>query len=536
MRITFRRSRIPHGARETIQFGPFGEFPQECYNCCSIGAKPRCRRQVIGDMRLNRGRVGIMIRCTVRWQRYVPMALGTLTLAGLISLLGHWGNDDPYITFRYASNLLAGNGLVYNVGQRTLSTTAPLYAVVLAGAGLIWPDLPTLSNSLSAVALVLSAGVLFGWSKARNEPAVGMVAALVLSLSPGLLTTFGAETCLFVMLVLAGLYAYDRSRLDLAAGALALAAMIRPDGLVAAVAVGAYHLIRQRSIPWRPVLLYTGLVGAWYLGLWLYYGSPVPVTLLAKQRQGQMAISTRFGTGFLNLIRNHGRQPLYWLLGALAVVGLGQILTRARHWIPLLMWTVFYFLAYTLLGVSSYPWYYAPLAPASAVLVAEGSVALVRVLARTRLSHPLVVGLAGLLLIIVLAPFVRGAIWAGWWSDPRLEVYQEIGQWLEEHTPAEATVGALEVGIMGYYARRSMVDFAGLIQPDVANQLTSGSTFLDSADWAIRAYEPDYVVMHQPDFAKLTECEWFQGIYVPVRDFANKEALWLTLYRRSESQ
>ena len=31
--------------------------------------------------------------------------------------------DDAYITFRYARNILAGNGFVYNTGERVLGTT-----------------------------------------------------------------------------------------------------------------------------------------------------------------------------------------------------------------------------------------------------------------------------------------------------------------------------------------------------------------------------------------------------------------------------
>lgn len=486
-------------------------------------------------MRLDKSWAATVGRDIPGWQQYVPLALGIMTLVGLILFPSDLGNDDPYITYRYASNLLAGNGAVYNVGERTLSTTAPLYALLLAGLGLVWPNLPVLSNALSALALVLGAVLLFAWANGQRRPAVGMVAALLLSLSPSILATFGAETCLYMMLVLAALLAYDRSRLGVAAAALALAAMIRPDGVLAAIAVGLCHLVRHRAVQWRPVLLYVGLVAVWYGGLWLYYGSPVPVTLLAKQKQGLMTASARFEVGFLNLASSRARQPLFWLHGILALVGLWQVLVRARYWLPLMVWTVLYFLAYTLLRVSSYPWYYAPLVPAFAVLVAEGTVTVARWLARTRLPRALIIGLIGLLLIAIIAPLIGGVIWASWQPDPRLPVYREIGEWLEAHTPSQASVGALEVGIIGYYGQRHIVDFAGLIQPKVARQIRSTDSFLDTATWTIQTYQPDYVLLHQPDFSRLSQSNWFQQIYLPVRDFTNHETLWLTLYHRSES-
>jgi hypothetical protein len=274
------------------------------------------------------------------------------------------------------------------------------------------------------------------------------------------------------------------------------------------------------------------LAGSWYAGLWLYFGSPVPVTLLTKQYQGQMANTTRFGTGLLELIGQFGRQPLYWLHGALALVGLAYVIRKAHHWAPLLLWTVLYLLAYMALGVSRYFWYYAPLMPALAVLVAEGATVLARSLARVRLPRLTVIGVMGLLLITLLVPLMTGVISIGWQANPQLDLYREIGQWLEAYTPEDASVGVLEVGIIGYYAQRPMVDFAGLIQPEVARQLTPESTYEESVKWAVQTYQPDYVVLHRTASYSPAKRDWFQESYRPVRNFAAHGAPWMTLYQR----
>jgi hypothetical protein len=90
-------------------------------------------------------------------------------------------------------------------------------------------------------------------------------------------------------------------------------------------------------------------------------------------------------------------------------------------------------------------------------------------------------------------------------SDPRVPVYRTIGQWIDANAAPDATVGALEVGIIGYYARRPMVDFAGLIQPEVAGRLTSGRTYEDAALWAVDRYRPDYLVLHDESFPQLEQ-------------------------------
>jgi hypothetical protein len=462
-----------------------------------------------------------------------PVALGALTTVGLLLLLGRYGYDDPYITYRYADNLVAGNGLVYNVGQQTLSTTTPFYAVLLAGLSFLWRDMPRLSNCISVLSTVAAAALLATWAQDPGQRAGGMIAGLLLSVWPLLLQTTGSETCLFLVLVLAGLYAAERSRPGLAAAALALATIVRPEGLLAALAAGLVTLTRQRSLPWKSLLLYLGLVAAWYGGLWLTFGSPLPVTLAAKRQQASAGLGARFEVGFLRLLRQYSRQPLYWLHAALALLGLTQVVVRARHWVGLLVWTAFYFAGYSLLGVNGYFWYYAPLIPAATVLMGEGVVAVVRGLARLRLPRPALAGVAGLLVASLLAIPLVGALSMTWRPDVRLEAYREIGEWLQAETPAAATVGALEVGIIGYYSKRPMIDFAGLIQPDVAEQLDTAGSYGGSAAWAIQQEWPDYVVLQQPALSGVSAAGWFRAAYVPERQLAGRGTLWMTVYRRT---
>ncbi len=87
--------------------------------------------------------------------------------------------------------------------------------------------------------------------------------------------------------------------------------------------------------------------------------------------------------------------------------------------------------------------------------------------------------------------------------DPRATVYREVGDWLQSNTPPGTLVGSLEAGIIGYYANRPMVDFAGLLEPDVARQMVAGATYDDVAEWAMRSYAPRYVVLVSGDLQDL---------------------------------
>ena len=93
----------------------------------------------------------------------------------------------------------------------------------------------------------------------------------------------------------------------------------------------------------------------------------------------------------------------------------------------------------------------------------------------------------------------------GAWEDPRARFsaerlaprhngYYLIARWLRENTPPDATVAATEVGILGYYAERRIIDFLGLVTPGVAGRVPDAGHI----DHVMRQYRPDYVIGNQP--------------------------------------
>jgi hypothetical protein len=445
-----------------------------------------------------------------RFSSYAPLLFGTGVLCIgilLIVVFQAYGYDDPYITYRYTYNLLQGKGLVYNVGEPVLSTTAPGYALLLALPGWINGDPALWGNVLSAVGLALGAISLYGWaheagSAAGVEPAVvGWVAALLLLTFPLCVMSFGSEMCFYIGATLAGLRAYARGRPARAMAWLAAATLVRPDGALAAGLVVLHQVLSRRRFPWKAVALYLAITLPWVAYATWTYGSPIPVTLGAKQAQGRMAISDSYLRGAVDMLAVHARKPLYWLYVPLGAIGVWQIVKRKQTWWMLLAWTACTFLAYTTLGVSRYFWYYVPLAPGVLASVAVGVGWIYRRLSfvgppagRWALTVALVAAL--------LVPNMRGLVYIYRHPDVRLPVYRRAGQWIDAHLPAQASVGALEVGILGYYARRRIVDFAGLIQPQVQAQMSQETTYQDTAAWAVEHYRPRYLAING---------DWFPG-------------------------
>jgi hypothetical protein len=507
------------------------------------------------------------------WLRYrAPAVMGMLgAIALALGIALHpLAVDDAFITYRYARNLAAGHGFFYNVGQPVLSTTAPLYALVLAAGALVWPDLPSLANALSVVALWVGAVLIFTIGYREKAFWVSILAALMYILYPLLWLSLGLETATFLALGLGALAAYRAGRLHGAAILLALATMTRGDGLilvsvVMADCVLAWLIQRQAGQTWSsrattliPALgtlaLYMAMMLPMVVWLTWQFGSPLPATLGAKRAQAELGVTGFYahttylqGLGILARARL-AQSPLVLLFVPAVVVGL-LAMWRRGQWVRLIVaWGAAHLVAYAVLGVTPYYWYYAPLLPGLVCAAALGVVESVRWLGRRGVGRLVTWGagglwVAGLLVALVCPDWAMVQALEGPVPPPddpvskvlpeaKAGIYEQAGRWLHDNTPAGAVVGVTEVGVMGYYAQRPMVDFLGLLEPDVSAALGRGDLY-----WALLHYQPDYLALTaiSPLYAyDLRADSWFQAAYASVQSLDDSH-FWgspVTIYQR----
>lgn len=436
----------------------------------------------------------------------------------LYSLFQRWHYDDPFITYRYADQLARGAGFVYNPGERVLSTTTPLFALVLAIGRFLSPNIPALANLIGCFSLAIGGVCLWDLGQSWKLPLVGWAGLLLYPIFGVVMVTIGSETPLYLAFCLAAFAFYARRRYTACATCCALAVLTRADGVLVGLVLAADFALRHRAslrwnprsmIPWRALLVFVIAVAPWFCFSWVYFGEPFPATLAAKRAQGALSISQRFAPGFATILNWYASEWFYRLEILLAAIGLIFAFGRVRQTLVLIAWTAIYFLAYSLLGVSNYFWYYAPLAPGFVVLVALGLTAIQRALQRITRAGSRFDWWPSALVLIVLGSLTllhfRQAIAIGQQPDARYAIYRAVGEWLQANTPPVSRAGALEVGIIGYYAQRPMIDFAGLIQPDVARALQPASTYDDAALYAVERYAPDFVVLIDGSLPRFNE-------------------------------
>jgi arabinofuranosyltransferase len=208
--------------------------------------------------------------------------------------------DDAYIVLRYARHLAAGQGLVWNVGERVEGYSSFLHTVLMATPYLLGIDPVATAHALG---LACFAGALVAtfaaarWTFGSEGSGLLTVALLGTNYTFGTFATGGLETSLHVLLICVGLGLVARGQargwttpaLLLLSVVTGLLMLTRPDSAVPGVlliGVALWRLRRGAALGWRSVaalaLPAAAMVGAWLAWKVSYYGELLPNTYYVK--------------------------------------------------------------------------------------------------------------------------------------------------------------------------------------------------------------------------------------------------------------
>jgi hypothetical protein len=470
--------------------------------------------------------------------------------------------DDAFITFRYARNLLAGNGFVYNPGERVLGTTTPLYTLLMAslaaftgGINAPFPTLALLVNTLADAGTCL---LLWQLGKRINAERVGIAAALIWAVAPYSVTFAigGLETSIYVFLLTAAVWTYITRQHTLSALCAALALLTRPDALILILPLVAVRILglvlnnihsgsnkflskivgflrnfgMDDPVPltWQEVLAFVLPVAIWIGFAWVYFGSPIPHSMTAKLITYHLAPAS----AFIRLIQ-HYTTPFMEenLLGSAVAVGIGLVLYpflfivgARRAWKSdrnLLVWIAYpwlYFVTFALPNPLLFRWYLTPPLPAYFLFILLGlDQILISIFMRNKApaDHPLPAWRAWMVTALLIAlPLVPTL--SEWQIHPdhgpdrpapemafiKLELlYRQAADYLAPQLTSNTVLAAGDVGVLGFYTPARILDTVGLNSPVSLNYYP-----LDDRYYAINYAIPANLILDQkPDFVVILE-------------------------------
>jgi hypothetical protein len=445
--------------------------------------------------------------------------------------------DDAYITFRYAANLARGHGMVYNATP-VLGTTAPLYCLILALLRLLGAPITAAAAAIGVTSAAATPVVLWRTGIAARRPGAGLLAALLLALFPPwwIHSVSGMETTLAALLVAATIH-LDLTRRPIAAGiTAALLVLTRPDAALLPPVIFGLRLLHDRRAALR-----FGVASAFALLPWLvfatvYFGSPAPHSLAAKQMIHAFPFVAGLGRyfGWFIAIKEPAAMAA---MSALWIAGAARIVRRERALLPVLVWPVIFLIGLAATRIGRFFWYPVPALPLYFLVAAVGAGVLFSV------SRPTRAVAAALLAVFLAAQFHQA--WPELSDRAKLSARVEKEAILAEQSrliaarvhesgrdPATVKVYAGEVGVVGYrLLDAEIIDSAGINSPEVlairradwdrlraANPgLTYRAQWAGSPDWSreiIDRFAPDFIISNaaylhlitladEPAFARL---------------------------------
>ncbi len=476
--------------------------------------------------------------------------------------------DDAHITYRYARNIVAGEGFVYNPGERVLGTTTPLYTLLLAGFaalnGETEANFPAIALGINALADALTVLLLWKLGRRLGYLYAGAGTALIWAIAPFSVTFAigGLETSLYVLLLTGTAYAHLRKQHGLAALLAAFSLLTRPDALILLGPLAldrAFHLWPSRKLRQpadaRPSsttleLAAFGLPAAIWFGCAAYYfGSPVPHSILAKS----LAYRLPDSAAFIRLLQHYATPFLgqltfgvWWIAVGLvlypffSVIGGRAILKISPRIWPWLAYPWLYFAAFAIAHPLIFRWYLTPPLPAYIFFIFVGMEQIFRTIVQPDAAQSgqprWGVALLGVMILLPAVLTLRGwelkpnhgperpAPKMAWFELELLyrQAAEIVSQNIRDHpNPALPLLAAGDVGVLGYYTPTNILDTVGLNSPQALPYYP-----LDESLYTISyAVPPDLIFDQQPDYIVLLEVYGRLGLFTDPRFPANYQLL-----------
>ncbi len=426
---------------------------------------------------------------------------------------GGFALDDSWIHQTYARNLAETGQWAFVPGVPSAASTSPLFTVLLVIGYKLSVNYLLWTYALGALVLAITGmlGARLAEQVLPEQGYIGLVTGLALVLAWHLIwsAASGMETMLFGMMTLALIWLAWRElevnhsthfgsliqRGTLFGALAALAILSRPEGIILAGLIAGLMLLVRPQRSWRGFLLWSIGAGIGFLLLsapYLIYnlqltGGLLPDTAAAKQAEYASLLTHDYPTRFVRMLRPLiGGGQLLLVPGMIAYTLImaqrlrGEI-KSAVYLLPVL-WAIALIGLYAARLPADYQHgrYVIPVLPS---LILTGVIGLIWL---ARRAKPSVVGrvVNRSLIISSAIAFLYFALIVGpaaYRQDVHIinEEMVASAQWIAEHIPPGELLAVHDIGAVGYFAPRPILDLAGLVSPEIVPIIHDGEALWD---------------------------------------------------------
>ncbi|OGV35572.1 MAG: hypothetical protein A2020_07165 [Lentisphaerae bacterium GWF2_45_14] len=462
--------------------------------------------------------------------------------------------EDFFITYKYSRNLVEGNGLVYMPGEKVHGFTSPLGVLLPAVCGLISGP----RNYDAAIWLfrilfcipAFTAGCILLMKCFKEEgksfpiPAV-FAGVLYLFESKSVAYSMNGMETSFILFFLAWtiyMYRYGFCRYWLPVG-IAWAGLMwtRPDSFlyIGGLALAGFIFRESGALKYiistvKSAIVTTVLYLPWFIWAWVYYGSPVPNTVMAK---GAMSM----GQDLMTMLW----KPIYYFRALMAAVFAPSYFSPPT-WPPYVFWfcfalgtlvfiywtfffvkdkfgrmlsLVFFLMSFYLLSIPvCYPWYLPPVALIGIFVSVSATSTLTRRFIADKTTRK---QLSIFLLSFIAISFAMIFGMMTYMEKIRQTVIEDgtrkqIGLWLNANTAKTDRIYLECLGYIGYFADRKMLDYPGLATPEVTKVVKEYKRNFHEVPEKLK---PEWIVLRYFEAERFARYKYFKDCYEPVVEF-----------------
>jgi 4-amino-4-deoxy-L-arabinose transferase-like glycosyltransferase len=443
------------------------------------------------------------------------------------------GSDDAYIHLRYIDNLRNGDGFGFNPNMPAYGDTSPLWVFIAAGITQMASDLPQAVKTLAVLLFVSSIFIFYMLTFQLTSSRKLAFLGTAIYVSDGWLLKWAgsameASLASFLVLSIALFFVKSEKIRNLVVTSilLSIATLARPEFLLLFLCFFVLQLTLGASLAEKTKrvlfvsIIYFGILVPWSLYALNTFQTAVPYTFLAKTVASTTTM-WQVGWYFFRIIG----VTYWWVWLTLFATILLCFVIRVHNCVGSLkksenraiilfwLWCISLPIYYTVGKLQTPSTRYLQITTPLLILVGfYGIVTLVSVYLvrqqRRKYLQPIITLVTVSIVIFNIALNMFLVLPSNLdFSSGLLDTYRDVGNWLRNNTKESSRIAvAIDVGTIGYFSKREIIDLGGLNTLEVIPYLPNSIqyVFVSKPDYLVVTGESEqYRLVNEPIFEEV---------------------------------